>query len=97
MKAWIENDILYIDKEDIPEYKKGRSIVRNNYFWALKSISDYAQVNSHWEFASEVWTALSRMLLFFYNSGYLGTKETILEFTDEAVIPEVFRSVATKL
>ena len=97
MKAWIEDNILYIDKEDLPQYKQGKSIVRNNYFWALKSISDYAQINSHWEFSDEVWVALSRMLLFFYNSGYLGTKETILEFNDDTMIPEVLRSVATKI
>ena len=97
MRAWIKDNILYIDKEDIPEYKKGKSIVRNNYFWALKSISDYANVNAHWEFSDEVWIALSRMLLFFYNSGYLGTQETMLEFNDDTIIPEVLRSVATKL
>ena len=97
MKAWIEDDILYIDKENVPEFKKGRSIVRNNYFWALKSISDYAPMNGHWEFSSEVWTALNRMLIFFYNSGYLGTKETILEFSSEGIIPPQLRSVATTL
>ena len=97
MRAWIKDNILYIDKEDIPEYKKGKSIVRNNYFWALKSISDYANINAHWEFSDEVWIALSRMLLFFYNSGYLRTQETMLEFNDDTIIPEVLRSVATKL
>jgi hypothetical protein len=97
MKAWIEENILYIDKEDVPQYQKGKSVVRNNYFWALKSISDYARVNAHWEFSDEVWTALSRMLIFFYNSGYLGTQETMLEFSDEAIVPEALRSVVTKL
>lgn len=97
MKAWIEDKILYINKDDLPEYQKGKSVVRNNYFWALKSISDYSSVNAHWEFSDEVWIALSRMLLFFYNSGYLGTQETILEFNEDVIIPEVLRSVATKL
>jgi hypothetical protein len=97
MKAWIKDKILYIDKDDLPEYQKGKSVVRNNYFWALKSISDYSSVNSHWEFSDEVWIALSRMLLFFYNSGYLGTQETMLEFDEDVIIPETLRSVATKL
>ncbi len=97
MKAWIEDNILYLHKEDVPEFKKGKSIVRNNYFWALKSISDYSPINSNWEFSSEVWIALNRMLLFFYNSGYLGTTETMLEFGDDVIIPEVLRSTATKL
>ena len=97
MKAWIEDDILYIDRNDTPDYQKGKSIVRNNYFWALKSISDYARADAHWEFSEEVWTALARMLLFFSNSGYLSTQETILEFSDDAIIPEVLRSIATRL
>ena len=97
MKAWIEEDILYIEKEDIPEFKKGKSIVRNNYFWALKSISDYSPINDHWEFSSEIWIALNRMLTFFTNSGYLGSSETMLEFSEDASIPPQLRSIATKL
>ena len=54
-------------------------------------------MNGHWEFGSEVWTALNRMLMFFYNSGYLGTQETMLEFSAEGTIPPELRSVATTL
>jgi len=97
MKAYIRDNILYINKEDIPEYQKGKSIVRNNYFWALKSISDYAPFNGDWEFCSEIWIALGRMLLFFYNSGYLGDRETMLEFEDDVLIPDELRAVSTKL
>lgn len=97
MKAYIQDHILYIAKEDIPEYKKGKSIVRNNYFWALKSICDYSPVNGDWEFSEEIWTALSRMLLFFYNSGYLGDRETMLEFAEDILIPDPLRAVSTKL
>lgn len=97
MKAYIQDHILYIDKDDIPEYKKGKSIVRNNYFWALKSICDYSPVNGDWEFSEEIWTALARMLLFFYNSGYLGDRETMLEFAEDVLIPDQLRAVSTKL
>ena len=97
MKAYIQEEILYLIQEDLPNYKKGGSVVRNSYFWALKSISCYAPKGADWEFDSEVWFALSRMLLFFTNSGYLGHSETILEFTSEAIIPEVLRSVSSRL
>ena len=32
MHARVDNDILYIYKDDVPPYKKGGSIVRNSYF-----------------------------------------------------------------
>ena len=97
MKVYIQEKILYIDREDLPNYKKGGSVVRNSYFWALKSISCYSPKGCDWEFEREVWVALSRMLLFFTNSGYLGYSETILEFPSEVTIPEVLRSVSTRL
>ncbi|MFM2028138.1 MAG: hypothetical protein RLZZ339_2855, partial [Cyanobacteriota bacterium] len=37
MRAIAKDDILYIHHEDVPVYKKGGSVVRNSYFWALKS------------------------------------------------------------
>jgi hypothetical protein len=97
MKADIKDDILYLKKEDLPNYKKGGSLVRNNFFWALKSISCYSPKSGDWEFEREVWIALNRMLLFFTNSGYLAYSETILEFNSELIIPEVLRSVSTRL
>lgn len=97
MKADIKDNILYLHKEDLPIYQKGGSLVRNNFFWALKSISCYSPKGGDWEFDREVWIALNRMLLFFTNSGYLGYGETILEFNSNLVIPEVLRSVSTRL
>lgn len=97
MKAYIEDEILYINHEDLPNYKKGGSLVRNNFFWALKSISCYSPKGADWEFDLDVWVALKRMLLFFTNSGYLGYSETILEFNDDLFIPEVLRPVSTHL
>lgn len=97
MQSYLQDNILYISKKDLPEYKKNASIVRNNYFWALKSISAYSPPSADWEFESEVWFALSRMLLFFTNSGYLGYSETILEFSEDTMIPDVLRQVSTKL
>jgi len=95
MKSRLQEEILVIHVEDLPPYKKSGSIVRNNYFWALKSIACYSKSGCDWEFDSEVWVALARMLLFFTQSGYLGLSETILEFPNETVIPDVFRSVST--
>ena len=80
MKSFLKEEILIISIEDLPSYKKSGSIVRNNYFWALKSIACYAKSGWDWEFDQEVWVALARMLLFFTQSGYLGLSETILEF-----------------
>lgn len=97
MRVSIQDDILFICYEDLPNYKKGGSIVRNSYFWALKSISCYASRDRDWEFDREIWIALSRMLLSFSQSGYLGDRETILEFSQDTPIPEVLRSVSTWL
>ena len=97
MRAAIKDEIILIDHEDLPSYKKGGSIVRNSYFWALKSISCYSAKGGDWEFDREVWVALSRMLLSFSQSGYLGDRETLLEFPPDAQIPEVLHSVSTRL
>ncbi len=95
MKVTIENNILMINSEDLPPYKKGGSIVRNSYFWALKSISCYTPRNGDWEYDEEVWIALARMLSSFSESGYLGYSETLLEFSDDTQIPEQLRAVST--
>lgn len=96
MRARLENEIVYIHYEDLPNYKKGGSIVRNSYFWALKSIAAYANRDRDWEFDSEVWVALQRMLLAFSESGYLGLRETILEFpAEQTAIPPVLKPIAT--
>ena len=97
MKVKLEDDILSIHYEDLPVYKKGGSIVRNSYFWALKSIACYTARNKDWEYDKEVWIALSRMLLSFTKSGYLGDSETILEFSQDTHIPSELRSVSTWL
>ncbi len=97
MRANLKDNIVIIHREDVPSYKKGGSVVRNSYFWALKSIACYAKKDCDWEFDAEVWVALSRMLLSFTESGYLGYSETILEFTTDSPIPEELRSVATWL
>jgi hypothetical protein len=97
MKVDLKDDIIVINNEDLPIYKKGGSIVRNSYFWALKSIACYAGKGVDWEFDREVWIALSRMLLSFAQSGYLGSSETILEFPENTRIPEELRSVSTSL
>ncbi|WP_036478409.1 hypothetical protein [Myxosarcina sp. GI1] len=97
MKVKLEDDILFIDSEDVPPFKKGGSIVRNNYFWALKSIACYTSRGGDWEFDREVWIALSRMLLSFTESGYLGDSETKLEFNEDTQIPPELRSVSTWL
>ncbi|MGK7875025.1 MAG: hypothetical protein AB4426_17525 [Xenococcaceae cyanobacterium] len=97
MRVSIRDDIIFINHEDLPSYKKGGSIVRNSYFWALKSIACYSARGNDWEFDREVWVALSRMLLSFSQSGYLGDSETILEFPSDAQIPEVLRLVSTWL
>lgn len=97
MKVYLKDDILYINQEDLPPYKKGGSIVRNSYFWALKSISCYSRKGRDWEFDQAVWVGLCRMLLSFSQSGYLGDSETILEFDLDTPIPQVLRSVSTWL
>ncbi|TAE54251.1 MAG: hypothetical protein EAZ76_05190 [Nostocales cyanobacterium] len=96
MRAKIENQVLFIHKEDVPEFKKGGSVVRNSYFWALRSIAGRARRGGDWEYESEVWLALSRMLMSFTESGYLGYRETVLEFPlSQGEIPSVLRDVST--
>jgi hypothetical protein len=97
MRVDLKNDILIINQEDLPSYKKMGSIVRNSYFWALKSIACYTAKGCDWEFDRPVWIALSRILLSFSQSGYLGGSETLLEFPSATQIPEELRSVSTCL
>jgi hypothetical protein len=97
MKVCLKDEIIAINYEDLPNYKKGGSIVRNSYFWALKSITCYSAKGCDWEFDRPVWIALSRMLLAFSQSGYLGDSETLLEFPADTQIPEELRSVSTWL
>lgn len=95
MRAWIDDDVLYLHPEDVPQYKKGGSVVRNTYFWALRSIAARSSFDKPWEYEAEVWFALQRMLMSFLESGYLPLRETQLEFAPEATIPQVLRSVST--
>ena len=96
MRARIENMVVFLNHEDVPEFKKGGSVVRNSYFWALRSIAGKVSRYRDWEYESEVWLALSRMLLSFSESGYLGLKETILEFPrSQGEIPALLRAVST--
>ena len=96
MKAELTEELVIIDQQDVPRYKKGGSVVRNSYFWALKAIAGYAPRAGNWEFEAEVWLALRRVLLSFQESGYLGLSETQLEFPSEtSEIPEVLRLVST--
>ncbi|MEM9091375.1 MAG: hypothetical protein AAGC93_21880 [Cyanobacteria bacterium P01_F01_bin.53] len=95
MRVRIDNQVLFIRNEDVPPYKKKGSMVRNSYFWALKSIADRAPFEKEWEFEERVWIALSRMLVSFSESGYLGLKETQLEFVQDDVIPDELRPMGT--
>jgi len=95
MQVRLEDNILLINHEDVPEYKKGGSVVRNSYFWALKSISCYASRQKDWEYDAEVWIALGRMLISFTESGYLGDRETCLEFPQDTPIPDELRSISS--
>lgn len=96
MRARLEDQILFIHQDDVPEYKKQGSVVRNSYFWALRSISARAYRKQDWEYEAEVWLALQRLLQTFAESGYLGLSETILEFSSEqAEIPAILKPVAT--
>uniref|UniRef100_B8HRZ9 Uncharacterized protein n=1 Tax=Cyanothece sp. (strain PCC 7425 / ATCC 29141) TaxID=395961 RepID=B8HRZ9_CYAP4 len=97
MRTRIENQILFLHHEDVPHYKKTGSVVRNNYFWALRSIAVQARRDHDWEYDAEVWLALQRMLLTFTESGYLGLKETLLEFNPDQEIPAVLQPVSTWL
>ncbi len=96
MRASIEDEVLFIHYEDIPKYKKDGSIVRNSYFWALRSIAAIRRSDRHWEYEAEVWFALQRMLLTFSESRYLRLKEITLEFSDDQEIPEVLRAVSSR-
>jgi len=95
MRARIDNGVLFIQNEDVPPYKKNGPIVRNSYFWALKSIADRAPFSKEWEFEERVWIALARMLTSFAESGYLGLRETQLEFDPDDDIPQELRTMAT--
>lgn len=97
MRVKIEDDILSIALEDLPAYKKGGSVVRNSYFWALKSITCFNSRNKDWEYDRQVWIALARMLLAFAESGYLSDRETNLEFSTDTPIPPELRSVSSYL
>ncbi len=77
-------------------FKKGGPVVRNSYFWALRSIAAQASRHRDWEYEVEVWLALRRMLLSFAESGYLGLRETLLEFpVDQGEIPAVLQPIST--
>ncbi len=95
MRVRIDNDVLFIRNADVPPFKKKGPIVRNSYFWALKSIADRAPFSKEWEFEERVWIALTRMLTSFAESGYLGLRETQLEFEPDDEIPDMLRRVAT--
>ncbi|MDX2212866.1 MAG: hypothetical protein SFY66_06205 [Oculatellaceae cyanobacterium bins.114] len=95
MRVRIENQILFIHRDDLPQYKKTGSIVRNSYFWALKSIAASANRSPDWEYDDEVWLALQRLLLSFAESSYLGLRETQLEFPASYPIPTVLKPVST--
>jgi hypothetical protein len=95
MQVRLENNILLIAHADLPTYKKGGSVVRNSYFWALKSIACFTPREQDWEYDQEVWIALARMLLAFTESGYLGDRETSLEFPENTPIPPELRAVAS--
>ena len=95
MRARIDNGVLFLRNEDVPPFKKKGSVVRNSYFWALKSIADRAPFQKEWEFEERVWIALTRMLTSFAESGYLGLRETQLEFDPEDEIPPELKAMAT--
>lgn len=95
MRARIEGGILYIHQDDLPQYKKTGSIVRNSYFWALKAIAAHTSRQRDWEYDPDVWVALQRMLLSFAESRYLGLQETQLEFPTHQEIPPDLKPVAT--
>ncbi|MBM0740940.1 hypothetical protein JOY44_04790 [Phormidium sp. CLA17] len=95
MRASIQQQILFIHHEDVPQFKKSGSVVRNSYFWALKAIAVHTKRHGDWEYDPEVWLALQRLLLSFAESGYLGLRETQLEFAVDQEIPPVLKLVAT--
>jgi hypothetical protein len=92
MRTRIENNVLFLHNEDLPKFKKGGSVVRNSYFWALRSIAGRSRRYNDWEYESDVWLALERMLMSFTKSGYLVYRETVLEFPlSQGEIPHVLR------
>ncbi|MBF2036945.1 MAG: hypothetical protein IGR92_16085 [Leptolyngbyaceae cyanobacterium T60_A2020_046] len=95
MRCHVDDPILYLHRDDVPEYKKPGSVVRNSYFWALRSIADDARRFQHWAYDESVWIALGRLLISFAESGYLGDRETLLEFPPDAEIPEPLRGIST--
>lgn len=95
MRARIENQVVFIHADDVPFYKKKGSVVRNTYFWAMRAIAGRSPREGDWEYESEVWLALQRMLLSFAESGYLGLRETQLEFHPDDVIPPTLKPVST--
>ena len=96
MKVKLDDQILSIYRDDLPPFKKGGSVVRNSYFWALRAIAGYAPRHGDWEYEAEVWIALKRVLIAFQGSGYLGLSETQLEFpVDQFEIPDALREVST--
>ncbi|MFM7471258.1 MAG: hypothetical protein ACKO5P_07110 [Nodosilinea sp.] len=95
MWARIDQAILYLHQQDVPHYKKSGSTVRNSYFWALRSIADRSGFHQDWEFSESVWIALGRLLIAFAGSGYLGYRETLLEFADGQKIPADLKGTAT--
>ena len=97
MRVKLQDNILLINNEDLPAYKKGGSVVRNSYFWALKSIACFTSRQGDWEYDREVWIALARMLTSFTESGYLSDRETFLEFSEDTPIPDELRSVSSYL
>ena len=64
-------------------------------FGALRAIAGHAPRYGNWEYEPEVWLALRRVLLAFQESGYLGFRETILEFDPTHDIPQILQAVAT--
>lgn len=96
MRARLDQDLLIIHSDDLPKFKKGGSVVRNSYFWAMRAIAGHAPRYGDWEYEVEVWLALKRVLLAFQESGYLGLRETQLEFSaDFYDIPPLLKSVST--
>lgn len=95
MRCRLDLPVLFLHQEDVPPYKKQGSVVRNSYFWALRSIADESRFDRPWVYDESVWVALCRMLMAFAGSGYLGDRETILEFPPDAEIPDSLRLTST--
>ncbi|UJB67952.1 hypothetical protein HRE53_15035 [Acaryochloris sp. 'Moss Beach'] len=96
MRARLDQDLIILHNEDLPKFKKGGSVVRNSYFWAMRAIAGHAPRHGDWEYEAEVWLALQRVLLAFQESGYLGLRETQLEFPPDFYdIPPLLKSVST--